>query len=409
MKRVLKVLLAGMFAAGSIAVCAVAYGKFSNSVTVTNHISTGDINISLKELEKKNGREIVYQDNKTILPGDKISKIPRITNQSEPCWIRVKITYTDNLENRKGLDDSNLTGMSKYWIKKGKYFYCTRKLEQGDSVDVFTGISVPEEWEQPYQEKKLGITIVADAVQAANFSPDFKDMTPWGNQKILRCIHDTSGRIVQKKKPVKLNVEFEGNAHKLIAAPEDFFAGFSAAMPGDVFEDSVEIRNTTEHTAEIYFRTAPECKSVKDQEFLKKLKLEISVGEKKLYSGDLLAASLNKPVSLGKIKSGKGESMKFQVTVPKELDNTYALRDGDVKWIFSVNEEEKENTILSPTPGQTEKKEKSDRGDSQKNISSEKSAPVKTGDETGILFFLFIGSTAFFTAILVLRKGGRKI
>ena len=53
MKRVLKVLLAGMFAAGSIAVCAVAYGKFSDSVTVTNHISTGDINISLKELEKK--------------------------------------------------------------------------------------------------------------------------------------------------------------------------------------------------------------------------------------------------------------------------------------------------------------------------------------------------------------------
>ena len=42
-----------MFAAGSIAVCAVAYGKFSDSVTVTNHISTGDINISLKELEKK--------------------------------------------------------------------------------------------------------------------------------------------------------------------------------------------------------------------------------------------------------------------------------------------------------------------------------------------------------------------
>ena len=62
-----------------------------------------------------------------------------------------------------------------------------------------------------------------------------------------------------------------------------------------------------------------------------------------------------------------------------------------------------------PTPGQTEKKGKSDRGDSQKSISSEKSAPVKTGDESGILFFLFIGSTAFFTAILVLRKGGRKI
>lgn len=46
----------------------------------------------------------------------------------------------------------------------------------------------------------MGITIVADAVQAANFAPDFRAMSPWGNQKILRCIHDTDGLVVQKKK-----------------------------------------------------------------------------------------------------------------------------------------------------------------------------------------------------------------
>ena len=101
----------------------------------------------------------------------------------------------------------------------------------------------------------------------------------------------TDGLVVQKKSPVNLKVEFEGNAHKLIAAPEDFFSGFSTAMPGDVFHDSVEIRNTTEHAAEIFFRTSPECKSVKDQEFLKKLKLVITMNDKKLYSGDLLAKS----------------------------------------------------------------------------------------------------------------------
>lgn len=409
MKKALKRMLAGIFAVGSIAVCTAAYGKFSDSVTVTNHISTGDINITLKELEKKNGREVAYQDHKTILPGDKISKIPRITNQSEPCWVRVKITYTDNLtDNRKGLSDANLTGMSKYWVRKGEYFYYTKKLAQGDSIDIFTGISVPEEWEEPYQEKKLGLNIVADAVQAANFSPDFNAMTPWGNQKILRCIHDTSGRIVHKKNPVKLNVEFEGNAHKLIAAPEDFFAGFSAAMPGDVFQDSVKIQNTTDSTAEIFFRTSPECKSIKDQEFLKKLKLEISMGDKKLYLGDLLATSLNKPVSLGKIESGKGENMKFRVTVPKELDNTYALRNGDVKWIFSVSEEENENIVASPTPGQTEKKEKSGESVSRKGASTEKAAPVKTGDDTKILLFLFMGGVAMVTVTLVLRKGRRK-
>ena len=103
-----------------------------------------------------------YQDRRIVLPGDEISKIPRITNHSEPCWVRVKISYTDDLEGLGGLDDRNLIGMSPRWIRKGEYFYYTRKLEQGDSVDIFTGVTVPSQWDESYQDKKLGITIVAD-------------------------------------------------------------------------------------------------------------------------------------------------------------------------------------------------------------------------------------------------------
>ena len=98
MKKHLKTLLAGAAVAGSILACTAAYARFSDSVTVTNHISVGDINISLRELEKKDGREMKYQDRRIVLPGDEISKIPRITNHSEPCWVRVKISYTDDLE-----------------------------------------------------------------------------------------------------------------------------------------------------------------------------------------------------------------------------------------------------------------------------------------------------------------------
>ena len=112
MKKHLKALLAGAAVAGSILACTAAYARFSDSVTVTNHISVGDINISLRELEKKDGREMKYQDRRIVLPGDEISKIPRITNHSEPCWVRVKISYTDDLEGLDGLDDRNLTGMS---------------------------------------------------------------------------------------------------------------------------------------------------------------------------------------------------------------------------------------------------------------------------------------------------------
>ena len=123
MKKALRLLLASVITAGSLAAGVSAYGRFTDSVTVTNHISTGDINISLKELEKKENKEITYQNRKIVLPGDRISKIPRITNCSEPCWVRVKITYTDDLDGLKGLDDTNLLGMSSRWTKKGEYFY----------------------------------------------------------------------------------------------------------------------------------------------------------------------------------------------------------------------------------------------------------------------------------------------
>ena len=53
MKKHLKTLLAGAAVAGSILACTAAYARFSDSVTVTNHISVGDINISLQELEKR--------------------------------------------------------------------------------------------------------------------------------------------------------------------------------------------------------------------------------------------------------------------------------------------------------------------------------------------------------------------
>lgn len=406
MKKNLKVLLAGAAVAGCILMCTAAYGKFSDSVTVTNHLAVGDLNISLRELEKRDGREMEYQDRRIVLPGDVISKIPRITNRAEPCWIRVKISYTDDLEGLDGLSDSNLMGMSTRWIRKGEYFYYTRKLEQGESVDIFTGVTVPPQWNEAYQDKKLGITITADAIQAANFAPDFSAMTPWGNQKILRCIHDTDGLVVQKKKPVDLKVEFEGNAHKLMAAPEDFFAGFSTAMPGDVFHDSIEISNTTEHVSEIFFRTSAECKSVKDQEFLKKLKLVIAMDGRKLYSGDLLAVSLNKAVSLGKFDSGKKGKMEFQVTVPTELDNAYALRNADVKWIFSV-EEEPETVDISSVPRQNEEKERAERT-SGNDHSTVRTMPVKTGDETPVFLFLVMAGTALFAGGLVRWKGGRK-
>ena len=132
---------------------------------------------------------------------------------------------------------------------------------------------------------------------------------------------------------------------------------------------------------------------------------------KKLYEGDLLAVSLNKAVSLGNFAKNKSGKMEFQVTVPSELDNTYALRKGDVKWILSVEEDGK---IITPNPlqKQPEKERMTGRqgyyGNGNKGGSSfVRTTPVKTGDDTEILFWLLLGGAALFAGGLVIRKGGR--
>lgn len=116
---------------------------------------------------------------------------------------------------------------------------------------------------------------------------------------------------------------------------------------------------------------------------------------KKLYSGDLLAVSLNKAVSLGIFQPGKSGEMKFQITVPSELNNDFALRNGDVKWIFSVEEDQKKNTAISNSCRAVRKEENSDGYSRKTGAPSGKTAPVKTGDDTGIRFFLILEGVSF--------------
>ena len=78
------------------------------------------------------GIEIPYQNSKMVLPGQEISKIPRITNCAQPCWIRVRLVYENSMEGPdgvEGLSDWNLYGMSKDWVKIGNYYYYTKILE----------------------------------------------------------------------------------------------------------------------------------------------------------------------------------------------------------------------------------------------------------------------------------------
>lgn len=316
------------------------FASFQDSVSVKNHIALGDVNISLKEYKRRAQKEYAYQDPETVLPGDLISKVPRITNEASPCWIRVSFQFSGIETDALFLSEKDIRGMTADWVKRGEYFYYTKVLDQNDTVDVFTGIKIPEEWDSSYAQKTADLTVHAQAIQAANFTPDFEAMSPWGNEETEKCVHEKGGARTCKNEPLKLRVEFEKDAHRLLAVPGDFFHNFDTLMPGDTCKDSISLSNTTEHPAVLYFHTEQETLTEDQKELLEKMTLSIRMNGQPLYSGNLAGEALSEPTLLGEFASGEEGSMDFEITVPADLKNTYALRNAQVTWVFSLEERE---------------------------------------------------------------------
>ena len=227
------------------------YAYYQDSVTVSNHISTGDVNIGIQEYEKDGDSEKSYQGpaDGIVLPSQTVSKIPRITNYAETCYIRVKTTYTseapeptatvddgattpaptepDNYsesvqtetpnkeatitpeptdqpgdaevpdvdhdseaepETEYILSDEELAGISDAWVQHGEYYYYTQPLKNGESADFFQSVTIPSVWSSKASDRELGLTVTAEAVQAANFTPNFDSEIQKSNSVYMKQI-----------------------------------------------------------------------------------------------------------------------------------------------------------------------------------------------------------------------------
>ena len=395
---------AGILFMGILGISCV-YGYFSDTLQVVNHISVGDIKISVEEYEKKGTKEVPYRNSGMVLPGDTVSKIPRITNRALPCWVRARISYTNDHKELEGLDDTNLSGFSSNWIRRGEYYYYTSVLKRKETVELFQYVHIPSSWKKEHELQKLGLTIQAEAIQAANFTPDFSAMSPWGNQLIQQCVHEEDGAMTCRKPQTKLSVEFNGKAHKLLSVPGDFFTNLGTAMPGDVLTDTITVSNTTDSAAEILFRTSTEGRSREQLAMLKEIKLTVAMGNEILYKGTLDSAALGKNRSLGKLGSGQKGSMRFRVEIPSEWDNSMAKSKTDVTWIFTVNEGKKEGPSGE---GKTEGKGSSLNSPSAKG-GGRKTGHVKTGDHSATeIFFVILLCSGGVIWVIKTWKGGRK-
>ncbi|MCF0134771.1 MAG: hypothetical protein HUJ72_12960 [Blautia sp.] len=376
----------------------ITYGKMIDEVSVTNPFVFGDINIDLKEYEICEEKEVSYQNNKIVMPGDTISKIPRITNYANDCWVRVKLLFQNPGEELKGLSEKDIIGISEEWIKIGDYYYLMRRLTRGESVDLFTHLRIPASWNQSYENQHLSLEIKAEAIQAKNFKPDFTTDKPWGDEEIQICVHENNGTVLGKREELNLQLEFDGDAGKLFTVPDNFFCNFDEMMPGDKLEDSVSIENDSDMDIKIMFRAELPDATIAQKELLSKIGFKMYLGDQLIYIGNLAGNSLMKDHILCKVSANQKSDLKFKLTVPAELDNTYALRNSSVRWIFSVSREE-----VTPVPSL------SNPGNSQFVSQSYTTGSVRTGDDTNIIVYITILlSSIILITYPVIRKGRKE-
>lgn len=297
---------------------------------VTNHVAIGDISIALSEYElDENGKEVPYMDNKLVSPGQTVDKIVRITNQANPCWLRMKAEYTAE-GGLNGITDQDLSLASEKWMKIGEYYYYPDPIGTKETIDFIKNVKIPKEWDNDYAKKEFSIIMTADAVQKANFKPDWNSEDPWFGTVIETCVH--TAYTTKTTEEAAFLVAFENGADGLVRTGDDFFSNWKDLMPGDQASGTVLLKNNYARTVTLWFRT----ETIAEDALLRALSLEIKSGEERIYFGTM-DDFLKDPVKLAVLKKNEEKLLNYTVMVPKTLNNPYALSKTKTKWIFSAD------------------------------------------------------------------------
>lgn len=358
-----------------LAAAAVYAAVQKGEVAVKNQFQTGSVDIDLTAYEVTEEGEQEAKQGAAIVANQKLSYIPRITALREDCYIRLTMRVSMENEIQTPITTDAVYDLGKGWIQKGNIFYYTNPLKTGETTDVFQGIHVPEEWTNE-NSSSFQIDLVADAIQAPNVTPDFQSDLPWGAVEIeeAKKTDTVDYRSVKQIRDVH-TLTYEGN--RIFEVPTtDFFSNFSYMIPGDTFEDTVKLKNAAKNHILLEFKS-----SAKEDVLLEKIKLKITIGKKVFYNGALQADKLSDWKTLAKLSPNEMKMMRYELTVPEQLKNTFSTEKDSVIWKFRATEVDQYGH------------------------------PVQTGDELPVLPFVLLGIAALgLFAVLTKRKnkGGER-
>lgn len=307
--------------------------------TVNTGISTGFIDIDINTYELNNERqEVAYGSQKaTYMPGDSVSLIPKISNLGSDCYIRVKVEYV-NTETKA---EDYILGASKDFEKHGDYYYYHQSLKKDEVIKLFDSIKVPENIDGKTDNRVIELKITVQAIQEKNFEPDYTLSDPWKNEKPIESIN--ASYPISDKGDKGITIKFENGTEEDVKVPSDFMKDLTDILPGDSFEDTIEIKNNGEKEAKYYLKYKTEEMSEKEKEIFKQLNITITDNEGKvIYDGKI--ADINS-LLLGKYDVNESEKLKFNLSIPSELKNGYENMSPKLTLII-----EKDNSDLVENP-----------------------------------------------------------
>ena len=308
-----------------------AYAAMTNQLSYVERFQTGKVDIDIQKLSViEEGEDAETQH---IVEANKdVSYIPRITNNNADCYIRAHVDVIMNGDCRQPLNTDHIYGMNGDWIVRGDYFYCTKALKKGEQTDLFKGIHIPEDWEYGDAEG-FTVSVKAEAVQSANFTPDFNSEFPWGAVELTE-VETASGVDWMEAVPVSAVSKTEytsGGGFQCNTA--ELFDEFSGMMPGGKCEKILELKNSADGMLKVSLGLKAD-----DSELNRKLQLRITADGKEIYSGTAAEASGLDIIEIMKINRGDTGNLKLEIGLPADADNSYSELQDDIIWTLDVEE-----------------------------------------------------------------------
>lgn len=183
-----------LLAVAAICVAILASGTLAYFVaedTAHNIITTAGVGIEIEEWQESEGGLVPYPDEPVaVMPGAVVSKIATVKSTEEKAYIRAKyeIVLTDAKGNVVDLTHEQLAKAIKinvdeaHWLDNGDgWWYFDESVSKNDVTSAFfTQVEFDKSaMTNEYQECTVDITVIAQAVQAANNGSTALEAAGW--------------------------------------------------------------------------------------------------------------------------------------------------------------------------------------------------------------------------------------